>query len=125
MAHLLTKRTLRLVFPLASVVFLGAVATAAAQSAVAESRANGQSAVASGTANGAAAIQNSEKNRASNARATGRSAALRNASDASAAPVALALEDAGPGPSSTPEPLSVMLIGGALAGLYGLRKHLS
>jgi hypothetical protein len=124
MAHLLTKRTLRLVFPLASVVFLGAIATAAAQSRVAETRAASGSAVASGAANGTAASQNSEK-RASGARDTGRSAALRNAADASAAPVALALEDAGPGPSSTPEPLSVMLIGGALAGLYGLRRHLS
>jgi hypothetical protein len=39
--------------------------------------------------------------------------------------VALALEDSGPSPSANPEPLSVVLIGGALAGLYRARKHLA
>lgn len=127
MAYSLTKHSLRLVIPIAGVFFLSAVATGLAQSRVAETRAASPSAVANGTANGTPASQNGQKNRVSAARNNGRTAKNRSSAlvGNAASPVALALEDSGPGPSSTPEPLSVILIGGALAGLYGVRRHLS
>ena len=112
MADLLTKRTLQLVFPLAAAILVGVVANAVAQSRA---------------PNSTASIQNSEKSRSISAQSSGRTAQSRRAIGApalAAAPVALALEDAGPGPSSTPEPLSILLIGGALAGLYGVRRHI-
>jgi hypothetical protein len=131
MAYSFTRRTVQLVLPLAGVVLLGAAATTFAQSRTAQANAADSSAVANGTANGTAAIQNIEKSRAAAARATGTTALSRKATTAtgaakvSAAPAALALEDAGPGPASTPEPLSVILVGGALAGLYRMRRHIS
>ena len=129
MEHSLTRRRKQLVFPIAAAVFVGMLGSAFAQSNTARSRAADESAVVRGTSNGTRAIQKVEKDRAANSRPTGRPATSRKETTstgaASAAPVALALDDAGPGPSSTPEPLSILLVGGALAGLYRMRRHIS
>ena len=133
MDHSLSRRRKQLVFPIAAAVFFGTLGSAFAQSNTARSKAADESAVVRGTSNGDRAIQKVEKDRAANARPTGRTAIGRSrkattatgAASVSAAPVALALEDAGPGPSSTPEPLSILLVGGALAGLYRMRRHIS
>jgi hypothetical protein len=105
MAQSFGKMLKLLVFPLAGALVLGVAATAYAQSSVARDAQNRQ-------------ISGPD---------TGRRAVQRNGAPlpASAAPVALALENAGPPPASTPEPITLALVGGALAGLYGMRKHLS
>jgi hypothetical protein len=129
----LTRCRKQLVFPIAAAVFFGTLGSAFAQSNVARDRAADPSAVVRGTSNGDRALQKVETERASNTRPNGRTAIGRSrktttatgAATVSAAPVALALEDAGPGPSSTPEPLSILLVGGALAGLYRMRRHIS
>ena len=133
MENSLTRRRKQLVFPIAAAVFVGTVGSAFAQSNVARDRAADPSAVVRGTSNGTRAVQNVERDRALKANPTGRTAIGRSrkatsatgAATVSAAPVALALEDSSPGPSSTPEPLSVLLVGGALAGLYSMRRHIS
>jgi Tfp pilus assembly protein PilX len=123
-----------LVIPLAGLLIFGLTGSAMAQSAIARERAAANSAVAQGTANGTAAILKGE-NRTPNAVNTGQTARRRGAAlsagsaditpAAGAAPLALALEDAGPGPDSNPEPLTIIAIGGAMAGLYRMRRHLS
>jgi len=56
----------------------------------------------------------------------GNSAAVVAATPAAAAaPVAVALADSGVPPASNPEPLTIITIGGAIAGLYRLRRHLA
>jgi hypothetical protein len=117
MAHSLARLCKFLVFPIAGALILGAAGTVYAQS----SPATGTAAVAQGTGNGTAAGQ---KRQTDAAIATGRTAVSRYATSA-AAPIALALENTGPAPSSTPEPITLALVGGALAGLYGMRRHLS
>ena len=118
----MTYRTKHLAIPLAGALFLGLAGTAAAQSATAWQHANENSAVRAGASRGYAATAKGQD--------TGRDAIARARSatpgpSANAAPVALALQDAGPSPSANPEPLSVVLVGGALAGLYRMRKHLA
>jgi Tfp pilus assembly protein PilX len=131
-------RCKHLVVPLAGVLVLGLAGTALAQSATAHTRAAANSAVAQGTSNGSAAILKGE-NRSPNAVDTGKTARHRGdqaiasgpsatvattAAAAESAPVALAL-DSGPPPASNPEPLTILTIGGAIAGLYRLRRHLA
>ena len=129
----MTYRSKHLVVPLAGALVLGLAGMAQAQSARAHERANPNSAVAQNTSNGAAALLKGEF-RTPNARDTGKTAHPRgqaaiNGSSAIAsstsAPVALALEDAGSPPSSNPEPLTIIAIGGAMAGLYRMRRHLA
>jgi hypothetical protein len=134
----MTYRCKHLVIPLAGALIVSLAATAHAQSGRARERANDHSAVAKGTSNGTAAIQKGE-NHTSQAVNTGKvaeprgvaalggsSAAVVSATPAAgAAPIALALEDSGVPPSSNPEPLTVITIGGALAGLYRMRRHLT
>jgi hypothetical protein len=112
MAHSLGKLLKLLVLPLAGALVLGIAGAAYAQSSVAQD-----------TVSRTPAAQNRQLSGAD----TGRRAVPRNGAPlpASAAPVALALENAGPPPASTPEPITLALVGGALAGLYGMRKHLS
>ena len=112
MAHSLGKLLKLLVLPLAGAFVLSAMGTAYAQS---------------GVANDAVSRTPAAQNRQMSGADTGRRAVQRNGAPipASAAPVALALENAGPPPSSTPEPITLALVGGALAGLYGMRRHLS
>jgi len=132
-------RCKHLVVPLAGVLVLGLTGTAVAQSATAHTRASANSAVAQGTSNGTAAILKGE-NRSPNAVDTGKSARHRGqqavvsgpsaavvttAAAAESAPVALALADSGGSPASNPEPLTILTIGGAIAGLYRLRRHLA
>jgi hypothetical protein len=123
-----------LVIPLAGLLLLSLSGTARAQSATARERAAANSAVAQGTANGTAAILKGE-NRTPKAVNTGKTPLRRGQAlggtsadigpAAGAAPLALALEDAGPAPESNPEPLTIITIGGALAGLYRMRRHLT
>ena len=126
--------TKHLVIPLAGLLVLGLSGTALAQSATARARAADNSAVAQGTSNGTAAILKGE-NRTPKAVNTGQTAQRRVAAltagsadvapAAVAAPLALALEEASPGPANNPEPLTIIVIGGAMAGLYRMRRHLS
>lgn len=136
----MTFRNRHLAIPLAGALILGAAGSALAQSANAKEHAAANSAVAQGTSKGTAATQKGE-HRTDKAVNTGMTAvarhptgtaALGSAADvvattpaASAAPVALALADSGGAPAANPEPLSVILVGGALAGLYRMRKHLT
>jgi hypothetical protein len=136
----MTYRCKHLVVPLAGVLVLGLAGTAFAQSDRARERANAHSAVAQGTSNGTAAIQKGE-NRTSKAVDTGKTAQRRDEEAtvavatsaavvaatpaASTAPVALALTDTGVSPASNPEPLTILTIGGAIAGLYRMRRHLA
>ena len=117
----MTYRNKHLAIPLAGVLILGLAGTAAAQSSTAFQRANANSAVQSGASKGYSATAKGQD--------TGLDAIARRRSapapSVNAAPVALALQDAGPSPDANPEPLSVVLIGGALAGLYRMRKHLA
>jgi|SRR6187401_303178 len=123
-----------LVIPLAGLLVLGLSGRVMAQSATARERAAANSAVAQGTSNGTAAVLKGE-NRTPNAVNTGKNARRRGAAlssssadlapAAGAAPIALALEDSGPAPASNPEPLTVIAIGGAMAGLYRMRRHLA
>jgi hypothetical protein len=124
----MTYRCKHLVIPLAGALVFALAAAAHAQSDRARQRANPNSAVAQGTSNGAAATLKGEF-RTPSAVNTGKVARRRGqaviASSASAAPVALALDDPAPGPASNPEPLTIIAIGGAMAGLYRLRRHLT
>ena len=123
-----------LVIPLAGLLVFGLTGTALAQSATARARAAENSAVAQGTSNGTAAILKGE-NRTPKAVNTGQTAQRRGAAltagsadiapAAAAAPLALALEDASPAPENNPEPLTIIVIGGAMAGLYRMRRHLA
>ncbi len=114
----MTYRTKHLAIPLAGVLILGLAGTAAAQSSTAFQHAAPNSAVQLGTSKGYAATAKGQD--------TGLDAiARRRGPSVNAAPEALALQDAGPSPSANPEPLSVVLVGGALAGLYRMRKHLA
>ena len=94
-----------LVFPLAGALVLGVATTPYAPSGVER---DAQTRQISGVETGRRAVQRNSAPLTSNG-----------------APVALALENAGPAPTSTPEPITLALVGGALAGLYGMRKHLS
>src|SRR5215204_1765366 len=98
-------RDKHLVIPLAGVLFLGLAASALAQSAVPSRGQNGAAASLKGENRGAV---DTGKDAIARDRAR-RAAALANSS---AAPVALALES-GPAPDANPEPLTVVLIGGA------------
>jgi hypothetical protein len=130
----MTYRSKHLVIPLAGTLVLSLAGTALAQSQTARQRANANSAVAKGTSNGAAALLKGE-NHSKNAEDTGKVARPRGEAavgvssaavvSSSSTPVALALEDAGPPPASNPEPLTIIVIGGAMAGLYRMRKHLT
>ena len=113
----MTFRTKHLVIPLAGVLFLGLAASALAQSAAASRGQNGAAASLKGENRGAV-----DTGRDAIARDRSRRAAALASS--SAAPVALALE-AGPAPDANPEPLTVVLVGGALAGLYRMRRHIT
>jgi len=114
----MTFRTKHLVIPLAGVLFLGLAATALAQSAAATRGQNGAAATLKGENRG------SSVDTGKDAIARDRSRRAAALASSSAAPVALALE-AGPGPDANPEPLTVVLVGGALAGLYRLRRHIT
>ena len=110
------------VIPIAGALMVCGAATVWAQSQ------NGlsNSAVRDVATNRSAASLKGENN-ATGKVAVSRSRPLTTAPDATpgaTAPLALALEDTGPAPAANPEPLSVILIGGALAGLYRARKHL-
>jgi hypothetical protein len=128
----MTYRCKHLVIPLAGALVVSLAGTALAQSETARQRANANSAVAKGTSNGAAALQKGE-NRSRQAEDTGKVARPRGQADiessaivsSASAPVALALDEPAPGPASNPEPLTIIAIGGAMAGLYRLRKHLT
>ena len=122
----MTYRTKHLVIPLAGVLFLGLAVTAFAQSATGRANSATQSAASDGRAYGDAAFLKTAK-----AVDTGKDAIARDRSrraaalaSSSASPVALAMES-GPGPDANPEPLTVVLVGGALAGLYRMRRHLT
>jgi hypothetical protein len=131
-------RCKHLVIPLAGALVLGLAGTAFAQSATARERASPKSAVAKGTSNGTAAIQKGESRNQDGvntgklatprgeAALGGTSAAVVSTTPAAdAAPVALALADSGGAPDSNPEPLTIIAIGGAMAGLYRMRRHLA
>ena len=130
----MTYRSKHLVIPLAGALVVSLAGSALAQSETARERANPNSAVAKGTANGAAALLKGE-NRSTHAEDTGKVAQRRGEAAiagssaatvaASSAPVALALAESGPPPASNPEPLTIIAIGGGLAGLYRMRKHLT
>lgn len=134
----MTYRCKHLAIPLAGALVVSLAGTALAQSETARQRANANSAVAKGTSNGAAALLKGE-NRSKNAEDTGKvarrrgeaalggssAAVVSSAPAAAAAPVALALADSGSPPASNPEPLTIIAIGGAMAGLYRMRKHLT
>lgn len=109
MAHTLARFAKLLAIPIAGALILTAVSAASAQSSRSTS-------LAQEAANRSAS---SQKRQTASSIATGRTAVPRNA-----APIALALENS-PAPSSTPEPITLALVGGALAGLYGIRRHLS
>ena len=111
-------RNQHLVIPLAGVLFLGLAASALAQSAAASRGHNG--AAASLKAENRGTAVDTGKNAIARDRAR-RAVALASSS---AAPVALAVEF-GPPPDSNPEPLTVVLVGGALAGLYRMRRHIA
>jgi hypothetical protein len=106
-----------LVIPLAGVLFLGLAASALAQSAAASRGQNGVAASLKG--------ENSGVDTGKDAIARDRARRAAALASSSAAPVALALADAGPAPGASPEPLTVVLVGGALAGLYRMRRHIT
>ena len=123
----MTYRNKHLVIPLAGVLFVGLAATASAQSASGRAKSATHEAAHDGRAKGHAAFL-----KTANAVDTGKDAVARDRSrraaalaNSSAAPVALALADAGPSPAANPEPLTVVLVGGALAGLYRMRRHIA
>ena len=123
----MTYRNKHLVIPLAGVLFVGLAATASAQSATGRAKSATHAAAHDGRAKGDAAFL-----KTANAVDTGKDAVARDRSrraaalaNSSAAPVALALADAGPSPAANPEPLTVVLVGGALAGLYRMRRHIA
>lgn len=107
MTHSLARLLKLLAYPLAGALILGAATSVYAQSRT--------GAVSPAT----------QKRQTDASIATGRAAISRSAPvTASAAPIGLALENS-PAPASTPEPITLALVGGALAGLYGMRRHLS
>jgi hypothetical protein len=120
-------RNKHLVFSLAGVLFLGLAATASAQSANGRANSAANSAAHDGRANGDAAFQKTAKAVDTGKDAIARDRAQRAAAlaSASAAPAALALAESGPAPDANPEPLTVILVGGALAGLYRMRRHIA
>lgn len=111
-----------LVIPLAGALILTAAVAASAQSANGVANSAQRQGGTAATLKGENRSQNATGNRA--VPRLPAEAATTAAAAVSAAPVALALESSGPAPASSPEPLSVILIGGALAGLYKARKHL-
>jgi hypothetical protein len=122
----MTCRSKHFVIPLAGVLFLGLAAAASAQSATGRTNSATHSAAHDGRANGDAAFLKTAK-----AVDTGKDAVARDRSrraaalaSSSASPVALALADGATSPASNPEPLTVVLVGGALAGLYRMRRHI-
>jgi hypothetical protein len=123
----MTYRNKHLVIPLAGVLFLGLAATASAQSATGRANSATHSAAHDGRANGDAAFLKTAK-----AVDTGKDAVARDRSrraaalaSSSAAPVALALAEGASSPAANPEPLTVVLVSGALAGLYRMRRHIA
>ena len=122
----MTYRTRHLVIPLAGAMFLGLVVTASAQSANGRANSATQSAASDGRANGSAAFQKTANGRDTGKTAVARDRAQRAAAlaSSSASPVALALAES-PAPDSNPEPLTVLLVGGALAGLYRMRRQIT
>ena len=122
----MTYRSKHLVIPLAGVLFLGLAATAFAQSAPGRANSATHSAARDGRANGDAAFLKTARGVDTGKDAIARDRARRAAAlaSSSAAPVALALAESPP-PSANPEPLTVVLVGGALAGLYRLRRHIA
>ena len=123
----MTYRNKHLVIPLAGLVFVGLAATASAQSATGRANSAAHSAAHDGRAKGDAAFL-----KTANGVDTGKDAVARDRSrraaalaTSSASPVALALADGGTAPDANPEPLTVVLVGGALAGLYRMRRHIT
>ena len=115
-----------LVIPLAGVLLLGFAATVSAQSSQGRANSATNSAARDGRANGDAAFLKSAKGQDTGKDAIARDLSRRAAAlaSSSASPVAVALADAGPSPDANPEPLTVVLVGGALAGLYRMRRHI-
>ena len=122
----MTYRNKHLVIPLAGVMFLGLAVTASAQSANGRANSATHSAASDGRANGDAAFQKTVNGRDTGKTAVARDRAQRAAAlaSSSASPVALALAESPP-PDANPEPLTVLLVGGALAGLYRMRRHIT
>ena len=122
----MTYRNKHLVIPLAGVLFLGFAAIASAQSATGRANSATQSAAHDGRAKGDAAFLKTASgvDTGKDAVARDRSRRAATLAGSSAAPAALAL-DAGPPPAANPEPLTVVLVGGALAGLYRMRRHIA
>lgn len=122
----MTYRNKHLVIPLACGLFLGLATAASAQSEQGRTNSATNSAAHDGRANGDAAFLKTAKGQDTGKDAIARDRSRRAAAlaSSSAAPVALALADAGPSPAANPEPLTVVLVGGALAGLYRMRRHI-
>jgi len=122
----MTYRHKHLVIPLAGVVFLGLAATASAQSVTGRANSATHSAASDGRARGDAAFLKTANGVDTGKDAIARDRARRAAAlaSSSASPVALALAE-GPPPDANPEPLTVLLVGGALAGLYRMRRQIT
>jgi hypothetical protein len=122
----MTYRNKHLAIPLAGVMFLGLGVAASAQSASGRANSATQSAASDGRANGDAAYLKTANGRDTGKTAVARDRAQRAAAlaSSSASPVALALAESPP-PDANPEPLTVLLVGGALAGLYRLRRQIT